>query len=246
METFGTATKTNSSSQTQQLTTMKTGIEHISKERQRQLSQEGWTAENDDSYEHDELINAAACYMSAACTYDGGLENVVWPWHPFWWKPGEPGQPVDKVRCLTKAGALIAAEIDRLQRLNAETCSVCGGSTMVPGEGPDADVMNTPCPACNEWSQKRSPQRGLLTRLRCWWFGCCPVWDRSAIDYNGDCIVPCSRCGAEDLPYGQLFGDSRAKRFRQWFVWLLLRWWLPAPCRDCGKRYGHHHDCVPF
>jgi hypothetical protein len=37
----------------------------------------------------------------------------MWPWDNKYWKPSE-----DKVRNLVKAGALIAAEIDRLQRLN--------------------------------------------------------------------------------------------------------------------------------
>lgn len=36
-----------------------------------------------------------------------------WPWHPKWWKP----TPDDRIRELAKAGALIAAEIDRLQRM---------------------------------------------------------------------------------------------------------------------------------
>ena len=36
-----------------------------------------------------------------------------WPWEPEAWKPTYP------VRDLVKAGALIAAEIDRLERANA-------------------------------------------------------------------------------------------------------------------------------
>jgi hypothetical protein len=35
-----------------------------------------------------------------------------WPWDYDWWKPSD-----DPIRNLTKAGALIAAEIDRLNRL---------------------------------------------------------------------------------------------------------------------------------
>jgi hypothetical protein len=35
----------------------------------------------------------------------------LWPWDPSWWKPSP-----DPIRNLVKAGALIAAEIDRLQR----------------------------------------------------------------------------------------------------------------------------------
>ena len=33
-----------------------------------------------------------------------------WPWNVVWWKP----TPDDRIRELAKAGALIAAEIDRL------------------------------------------------------------------------------------------------------------------------------------
>jgi hypothetical protein len=37
----------------------------------------------------------------------------LWPWDESWWKPG------DRIRELAKAGALIAAEIDRLNRIAA-------------------------------------------------------------------------------------------------------------------------------
>lgn len=45
---------------------------------------------------------------------DGTVKpSSKWPssWHPEWWKPSN-----DPVRNLVKAGALIAAEIDRIQR----------------------------------------------------------------------------------------------------------------------------------
>jgi hypothetical protein len=42
-------------------------------------------------------------------------EPLAWPWAEKWWKPSE-----DQVRNLVKAGALIAAEIDRIQRLKAK------------------------------------------------------------------------------------------------------------------------------
>lgn len=96
---------------------MKTGIELITEERQRQISQEGWTPEHDDDHDRCELTAAAHCYMEEAAqqTLDGHAQGDFpedWPWHESWWKPS------DAVRNLTKAGALIAAEIDRLQRLN--------------------------------------------------------------------------------------------------------------------------------
>jgi len=42
--------------------------------------------------------------------YGGGTPNA-WPWHPVQWKPS-----TDPERNLVKAGALIAAEIDRILR----------------------------------------------------------------------------------------------------------------------------------
>ena len=36
--------------------------------------------------------------------------------------------------------------------LAATPCSLCGGLTMIPSDDPDGDIMNTPCPKCNEWS----------------------------------------------------------------------------------------------
>jgi len=38
----------------------------------------------------------------------------IWPWEKSWWKP----TPNDRVKELVKAGALIAAEIDRLLEQN--------------------------------------------------------------------------------------------------------------------------------
>lgn len=38
----------------------------------------------------------------------------LWPWNLKYWKPGE------RIDELTKAGALIAAEIDRLQQIKGD------------------------------------------------------------------------------------------------------------------------------
>ena len=98
------------------------GIERIAKERQRQLEQEGWTPERDDRYLHGDLASAAHCYAQYAGWQSHGHANfptpaerpVEWPWVSEWWKPSE-----DPIRNLEKAGALIAAEIDRLERVRA-------------------------------------------------------------------------------------------------------------------------------
>ena len=86
----------------------KTGIELIAEERQRQIEEEGWTAEHDKQWKHGELAEAAACYASWLDRPSTDIE-AVWPFDMTWWKPSQ-----DRIRELQKAGALIAAEIDRL------------------------------------------------------------------------------------------------------------------------------------
>lgn len=93
------------------------GANLIAAERLRQLTQEGWTPAHDDQHTRAELSGAAACYAIAANElasprpYLNPPNISLWPWEMKWWKPGN-----DPVRCLVKAGALIAAEIDRLKR----------------------------------------------------------------------------------------------------------------------------------
>lgn len=101
---------------------MKTGIELIAEERQRQIEAEGWTPQNDHQYTNRQLVRAAVCYCESDnmefTTNDDGenlIESGYWPFDITWWKP----TPDNRIRELQKAGALIAAEIDRLQRLQA-------------------------------------------------------------------------------------------------------------------------------
>lgn len=78
-------------------------------ERQRQVTAEGWTAERDDGYQNSELADAAACYAIHA--HNQGFSTPDhWPWSQDWWKQTSPR------RDLVKAGALILAEIERLDR----------------------------------------------------------------------------------------------------------------------------------
>lgn len=102
--------------------TKQSGAELIAQERQRQMEQEGWTERHDDQHDRNELNIAARIYALHAEALAYSESNVTfrdvrrstpqdWPWHPDWWKPSD-----NPIRDLTKAGALIAAEIDRLQR----------------------------------------------------------------------------------------------------------------------------------
>lgn len=91
------------------------GVKRIAAERQRQIEKEGWTPEHDDDHEHGELAVAAAWYAvhgtDAIIEYPHDApEGSGWPWGAQWCKPE------DTVRNLERAGALIAAEIDRLLR----------------------------------------------------------------------------------------------------------------------------------
>jgi hypothetical protein len=107
---------------------MKTGAELITQERRRQIEVEGWSAGHDEQHARMQLTKAAICYIfvaneilklpHAAKAIESArlqvpdLIQTLWPWAEHWWKP-----TADPVRNLVKAGALIAAEIDRLQRL---------------------------------------------------------------------------------------------------------------------------------
>lgn len=96
---------------------MKTAIELIAEERQRQIEVEGWTPEHDDHYDSCNLALAAVCYATPPEEREGKYFSFqyLWPFWLRWWKP----TPNDRIRELVKSGALIAAEIERLQRLNA-------------------------------------------------------------------------------------------------------------------------------
>lgn len=88
------------------------GVSLIAFERNRQITAEHFTKDHD-AEEHDtgELGLAAAAYALEAVHPGHELNRALWPWDESWWKPKD-----DPIRNLVRAGALIAAEIDRLQR----------------------------------------------------------------------------------------------------------------------------------
>ena len=101
---------------------MKTGIELIAEERQRQIVQEGWTKEHDAKHCNGELAMAAVSYaiephQRPHYSPDVDAPPYTWPFHKSCWKP----TPYNRIKELVKAGALIAAEIDRLQRVEEDT-----------------------------------------------------------------------------------------------------------------------------
>ena len=109
-----------------------TGSEMISAERHRQIEREGWSADHDDEHKCSELALAAICYAAFAasepiyrrtCYEHAGrmAYSFVDPW-PFD-AEYDKRDPIDgdekeqhDISCLVKAGALLAAEIDRRKR----------------------------------------------------------------------------------------------------------------------------------
>ena len=93
-----------------------TGVKLIAKERARQIAEEECTDENDDRLVNGELVQAASAYqIFSPNEYCAHAAQTIWPWSGKSWKPSN-----DPIRNLVKAGALIAAEIDRLNRAKAK------------------------------------------------------------------------------------------------------------------------------
>lgn len=86
-------------------------------ERERQVREEQWSERHDDAHTAGDLRDAAEAYLRELRFRDqrdgklGRQPSAPWPWDAEYWKPTD-----DRVRQLVKAGALIAAEIDRLNR----------------------------------------------------------------------------------------------------------------------------------
>ena len=109
-----------------------TAIDDIAAERLRQVHQEGWSEQHDDTHTLGEMAEAAAAYAVRAADNNEvfaalgrrplhaksnagyvTLSGLLWPWDRRWWKPTNPR------RDLVKAAALIVAEIERLDRAEA-------------------------------------------------------------------------------------------------------------------------------
>jgi hypothetical protein len=101
---------------------MSGGAALIAIERRRQLDSEdnggeGWTAEHDDEHGEGNLARAACCYAWSSLSGRDHDEGPAWPWDEEWDKRPAHGASLDeRIRALEKAGALVAAEVDRLWR----------------------------------------------------------------------------------------------------------------------------------
>jgi len=106
-----------------------TPIEEIAAERRRQVEREGYDTAHDDAHTDGSIADAAASYAQTKPVLEIKVEYewptrgeyrvaveydvpMTWPssWHARRWKPK------DRRRDLIRAGALIVAEIERLDR----------------------------------------------------------------------------------------------------------------------------------
>ncbi len=104
-------------------------ILEISRERERQITSEGWSPEHDDKHRRGEMALAAAAYAQhgvakvdpwvkvgfagrSQMAGDFSISDLLFPtnWDWKWWKPK------DHRANLVRAAALIVAEIERLDR----------------------------------------------------------------------------------------------------------------------------------
>jgi hypothetical protein len=104
---------------------MKTAIEMIAAERERQITEKGYSPEHDDGHRDRELSAAAGSYALHAAGFasiphiEGDNLNFdtitsIWPFDEY-----EFNGRTEQMDALVKAGALIVAEIERLLRQNA-------------------------------------------------------------------------------------------------------------------------------
>lgn len=91
---------------------LSSGISMIAEERQRQQDREGYTNGHDAGHDQSELAWAAAAYAAPGPVVHKENGDDIWPWGP------ESDKRTKHSRCkrLIIAGALCAAEIDRLQQ----------------------------------------------------------------------------------------------------------------------------------
>jgi len=114
----------------------------VVKERARQVFEEGFKPEHDDKYDATVLGRAAACYAAHGQSTSrlpifrwSGVPRL-WPWDRSWWKPK------DRRRNLVRAGALIIAAIERLDR-EAARANAPAGEASRKGECPPGPLAGT-------------------------------------------------------------------------------------------------------
>jgi hypothetical protein len=102
----------------------------IISERHRQVTAEGWTAEQDDERGAGILAQTAAWYAANA----SGMTNRGYGALPFWPFDEEWKKPKDARADLVRAGALILAEIERMDRATQAVARATLSDTSNEGE----------------------------------------------------------------------------------------------------------------
>lgn len=101
-------------------------------ERQRQVTEEGWSLSHDDEHRIGDLARAGGCYAHLAGSQSE--PPTFWPWEYEWWKP------MGFRRDLVKAAALIVAEGEKFDRnRKSRRASVAPGNPSPRGMGRRAD-----------------------------------------------------------------------------------------------------------
>lgn len=99
-------------------------MQEIDDERERQIEKCGWTPEHDDNHDNNELAKLAACYALGQLTVDYAqtddevnmyVEIVITPF-PYDSVTKKELDKVPRRRQLIIAGALIIAELERMER----------------------------------------------------------------------------------------------------------------------------------
>lgn len=98
----------------------------VQAERRRQVEAKGFDANHDDMATRGQIARAAGCYALHAggigTDWPDGIRNgsaLFWPWDKEWWKPRTARDN------LVRAGALVLAEIERLDRAAARQPEGC-------------------------------------------------------------------------------------------------------------------------
>jgi hypothetical protein len=169
------------------------GARRIAAERARQVTAEGWTPEHDREHSDGDLARAAVAYAVASLGASHEHINSWWPWNLY----GIKHDPANPVRSLAKAGALIAAEIDRL--LAAQTTPGATESTEPDRETPGDDggrTLSAPRSGGNLQRVRASTPRRPLTRSARWHSTPSPVPQRIRWARLVNWLTSCRcRCG---------------------------------------------------
>lgn len=133
-------------------------LQEIHVERLRQQSEEGWSQTHDDEHHDGELALGAAAYCTSS-SFGGGNHEAYnqWPWERATFKPTTPRKD------LVKAGAMIVAEIERLDRASgagSEEPSLEENLAMLSKLGKTKFVANTVKPSAKTLTLAGRPAKG--------------------------------------------------------------------------------------